>query len=217
MEKTEKIKIYKTQDVYELNELDQPLKNTKWYDFLGGTKNLRCFLVDDNVKRCEFKEQYQNILDKTLENIYDNQNIIVNQDCSYAMPGFYIVAYNDKNFSTINELDNKSLFRMIFIIKTIRKALLDLFDIQTVKIYHEEKVNKLSIVHFWIVPVHNRIMKNPGIRNKMNEYFNSFKFINERENILLYNEAIKNYFNENHILEKDNILLKKLGEIKWNY
>ena len=211
------VRIYETRDVYELEELDMSPRGKKWYDFIGGTKNIRCFLVDDNITRCQFKNEHQDLLDKCLENVYDNNNIIVNQDCSYAIPGFYIVAFNDKNRPTINELDYLSLFRMVFIFKVIRKAILELFGIETVKIYHEEKVNKLSIVHFWIVPVHSEVMENPGIRNKMSEYFNMFKFVKEKYKILDYNEKLKNYFYENKIIDKDNDLITKLKETEWNF
>jgi hypothetical protein len=37
------VKIYKIIDVEKIEDLEKPENNKKWYDFIGGSKNLRCF------------------------------------------------------------------------------------------------------------------------------------------------------------------------------
>jgi diadenosine tetraphosphate (Ap4A) HIT family hydrolase len=209
------VKIYETKDVYKKEELEKPEDNKKWYDFIGGSKNLRCFLVDDYIVRSQIKIENSELLDKTLKPIYENKNIAITQDCSYAVPGFYVVR-SKTQIATIDIAGNEILCRMIFIIKNIRKALKELFNIEVAKIYSEEKNSKTSNLHFWVLPIHNEyLIDNPGIqRSNLRNYLDKFNFQENKENILKYNESMRKYIEDINLLEKDNELFNLLKNFK---
>jgi diadenosine tetraphosphate (Ap4A) HIT family hydrolase len=172
-------------------------------------------LVDDYIVRSQIKSENFDLLDETLKPIYENENISVTQDCSYAVPGFYIVR-SKKQIATIDLASNEMLCRMIFIAKIIRKALKELFNIRLAKIYSEEKNSKTSNTHFWVLPIHNEyLIDNPGIqRSNIKHYLEKFNFRENRENILKYNESIKKYIEDINLLEKDNELFNLLKNFK---
>ncbi|HSQ97839.1 MAG TPA: hypothetical protein VLL98_03925 [Rickettsiales bacterium] len=205
------VRIYKTKDVYKIDELEKPENNKKWYEFIGGSKNLRCFLVDDYIVRSQIKIENSDLLDEVLKPIYKNKDIFIAQDCSYSVPGFYVVS-SITQLASVDLANNDKLCRMIFIVKNIRKALKELFNIKVAKIYSEEKNSKTSNIHFWVLPIHNEyLVNNPGIqRSNIRSYLDMFSFQENRENILKFNEKMRQYIKDVNLLEKDNELFDLL-------
>lgn len=212
------VKIYKIQDVYKKDELEEPEGDKKWYDFIGGSKNLRCFLVDSCVVRSQIQTENLDLLDESLKPIYRNKDIFVAQDCSYAVPGFYVIS-SIKQVATINLASNEKICRMVFIAKNLREGLQELFNIQVAKLYCEEKtsktsntINKTSNLHFWILPIHNEyIASNPDVqRSNVKNYLEKFNFKENRENILKFNESMRKFINKIDLLKKDNELFDLL-------
>ena len=101
---------------------------------------------------------------------------------------------------------------MILIAKNIRKGLKELFNIRVSKIYSEEKNKKTSNIHFMILPIHNEyLVDNPGMqRSNIRDYLEKFSFQENRENILKFNEKMRQYIKDVNLLEKDNELFNLL-------
>jgi hypothetical protein len=174
------IKIYDIIDVYKISELPEIPKGKKFYEFLGGEKNLRCYIVDDFITRAEFISENESLLDTCLKPIYLNNNIRVAQDTTYAIPGFYIVN-PEYQIPAFDKDKNQMILRLTFIARTIRRGLRETHNINTAKIYCEEKITRSSNIHFWVLPVHRKIMDNPRIPSsnvlKYLESPNSSQFI----------------------------------------
>ena len=95
-------------DVNSLEELPELDNEYRYLDFLGGTKQYRCYIVSKDLPRCIFMEKYREKLDKILLPIYMDEDICISQDASYALPGFYIISLRN-HYRNITEL-NYELF-----------------------------------------------------------------------------------------------------------
>lgn len=197
-------------DVENLNELPK-LKNDKRYlEFLGGTKKYRCFVVDQNYPRCNFYRDHLELIDKMLHPIYKNRGIVVAQDNTFPIPGFYIISFN-KQFKNIIELPESLVVRTSYIIQNIRKILLDKLNIKFVNIYYEEKNTESNNVHYWIMPKYENLDLNEKIyETDMYNYLNSFEFSKTYKKILKYNEIVKNELEKINYKKIDDELYNKI-------
>lgn len=178
-------------DVNNLKELPK-LDNTKRYlEFLGGTKQYRCFIVDKDLPRCDFYKNNSELISDFLQPVYKNHGIVVAQDNTFPIPGFYIISY-EKQYDSIDELPNSLAIRTASLIKEIRKIMREKLNIEYVNIYYEEKKAKSNNVHYWILPKTDSIK----LENKLHEvdlksYLESFKFQENKSKIEKYNKLIK--------------------------
>lgn len=208
------IKIYDIIDVSKVSDLPQLSKGKKFYEFLGGDKNLRCYIVDDFITRAEFIKQNENLLDDCLKPIYLNNNIRVGQDTTYAIPGFYIIN-PEYQVPAFDKDTSQMILRLTFIARVIRRGLRELYNINTAKIYCEEKITKTSNIHFWVLPIHRQIMDNPRILGEsVLKYLKLFNFKDTREKILHYNDSMHKFLQNFKLIEKDNKLLELLKDFK---
>lgn len=198
-------------DVYNVSELPLVKKGYRYLDFLGGTKNLRCFLVPYNMPRCEFLNKYSTLLDETIQPIYEKDGILIRQDASFALPGFYILSYI-KHFNAFDKLDDVIYMRTFFLIKKIRHGMRNKLNIPFIHMYYEEKIEKSCNVHYWLMPVLTDGTKYPPIiyNIKIRKYLSKFTFQNERKNILMYNNIMKEYIKEINLKQQDDDLKNKL-------
>lgn len=189
-------------DVYNLSELPKINKNYRYLDFLGGTKQFRCYIVPKDMPRCIFIEKNRNVLDEILLPIYIDDDICISQDASYPLPGFYIISLR-KHFKNIMELDFGIYNKINFWIYEMRKAMKKVLNIDYVNIYYEEKTSNSANVHYWLMPV---VIKNnvvPKLHDLyLREYLESFKLSDNKEIIKNYNERLKKYIKDNKISEK---------------
>jgi len=200
-------------DVYSVSELPSAEKGCRYLDFLGGTKNLRCFLVPYDMPRCEFFSRYSVLLDETMQPIYEKDGILVRQDASFALPGFYVLSYT-KYFNSFDKLDDIIYMRSFFLIKKIRYGMRDRLNIPFIHMYYEEKTEKSCNVHYWLMPIltdnsqHTPIIYDIEIK----KYLSRFSFQNEKKSILLYNNVMKDYIKEINLNQQDDDLKSKLQQ-----
>lgn len=195
-------------DVNSLEELPKLEKNYRYLDFLGGTKQYRCYIVSEDLPRCIFIEKYRKKLDKILLPIYIDEDICISQDASYALPGFYIISLR-KHYRNITELDFKLFEKINFWIYEMRKAMKEILNIEYVNIYYEEKTSKSANVHYWLMPIKTKEKIAPKLHYLyLKEYLEQFNLIENRKLIEKYNAKMRKYIKENKISEK----LKKWGE-----
>lgn len=135
-------------DVNNLTELPELPKGLRFFDFIGGTKELRCFVATEDMPRNQFIEEYEDSLDACLKPIYKFNGICVKQDASYALPGFYIISPTN-HYRSIDEIDEITHLRLFFILREIRKAMREVLQIEHIHLYYEEKKSKSCNVHYW--------------------------------------------------------------------
>lgn len=205
-------------DVIDLSELPAPPDGFRYFDFIGGTKELRCYLAPKEMPRSEFLQKWESELDPCLQPIYKNQKICVKQDASFALPGFYIVSPLD-HYHCLDDMPEELVLRLSFIIYTIRKGMRHVLGIDRVHIYYEEKPSPSATVHYWIMPIHNQETVDTSVTMqtrsslvydlKVGEYLGQFCYSQNKETILQYNAKMRAYIAHEGLLEKDNAFIPK--------
>jgi len=200
---------YEYVDVDKVEDFPPLSPEFRYLDFLGGTKNIRGYIVPKEQPRCEILVKYPYILDETLLPIYENKGIKVGHDTSFAVPGFYIVSYTkpinayDRFSTTINE-------RFALIMYEMRKALRHA-GYEFVNLYYDERNRPSCQAHFWLVPKIGNINKETNLYNlDLKAYLNSFRFKECRNEILHVNEKVKEYLNLTNLKEKDDKIASTL-------
>jgi len=189
-------------DVNSLEELPELDNEYRYLDFLGGTKQYRCYIVSKDLPRCIFMEKYREKLDKILLPIYMDEDICISQDASYALPGFYIISLRN-HYRNITELNYELFEKINFWVYEIRKAMKEVLNIEYVNVYYEEKTSKSANVHYWLMPVKTQEKIAPKLHYLyLKEYLEQFKLTENRKQIEDYNVKIKKYIKENKISEK---------------
>lgn len=195
-------------DVNNLEELPKLNKEYRYLDFIGGTKEYRCYIVSKDLPRCLFMETHRNELDKILLPIYIDDEICISQDASYPLPGFYIISLR-KHYKNITELDYSLFEKLNFWVYEIRKAMKEILNIDYVNLYYEEKTSNSANVHYWLMPVKTKNKIAPKLHYIcLKEYLEQFKLSENRREIEFNNEKLKKYIIDNKISEK----LQKRGE-----
>ena len=198
LKKTNTKEEYKYIDVDNLKQLPKLSEEKRYLEFLGGTKEYRCFIVDKNLPRCDFYKNNSELITDFLQPIYKNHGIVVAQDNTFPIPGFYILSY-DKQYNSIDELPNSLIIRTISLIKEIRKIMREKLNIKYVNIYYEEKDSKSNNVHYWIMPKIDTVnLKNKLYELDLKSYLESFKFQENKTKIIKYNKLIKEELLENY-------------------
>lgn len=189
-------------DVNSLEELPELDNEYRYLDFLGGTKQYRCYIVSKDLPRCVFMEKYREKLDKILLPIYMDEDICISQDASYALPGFYIISLRN-HYRNITELNYELFEKINFWVYEIRKAMKEVLNIEYVNVYYEEKTSKSANVHYWLMPVKTQEKIAPKLHYLyLKEYLEQFKLTENRKQIEDYNVKVKKYIKENKISEK---------------
>lgn len=189
-------------DVNSLKELPNVDNEHRYLEFLGGTKQYRCYIVSKDLPRCIFMEEHREELDEILSPIYMNDNICISQDSSYALPGFYIISLRSY-YKNITELNYELFEEINFWIYEIRKAMKEVLNIDYVNIYYEEKTSNSANVHYWLMPVlvHGNIV--PKLHYLyLKKYLEQFNLIENKKQIIDYNEKMRKYIKEMKISEK---------------
>jgi len=198
-------------DVSKMEDLPAPPQGFRYFDFIGGSKELRCFLVHEDTPRGLFIEENEHLLDPCLQPIFKNNGICVRQDPSFPTPGFYIVSPT-RNFRFFDEIDEVTHLRMSHVIREIRKGMREALGIQYIYLYYEEKAKKSNNVHYWLVPLYHIDSRTRIYNFKVKEYLEKFVFSDERKKILDFNQKMRNYLEKVKLLEKDQKLLERLSD-----
>lgn len=199
---------YEYIDVNNLKELPKLSAEKRYLEFLGGTKQYRCYIVDKDLPRCDFYKYNPELISEFLQPVYKNHGIVVAQDNTFPIPGFYIISY-DKQYNSIDELPNSLMIRTTSLIKEIRKIMREKLNIKYVNIYYEEKNSKSNNVHYWILPKTNVVnLKNKLYELDLNSYLESFKLQENKSEIIKYNRLIKEELLENYKKIDDEIFNK---------
>ena len=193
-------------DVDSLKELPPLQKGMRYFDFLGGTRFLRCYVVPESMPRPVFIDKNEALLDESMHPIYKNQGISVRQDSSHPVPGFYIVSAT-KFFKSMDSMDEQTHLRLFMVLREVRKAMREVIKLPYVHLYYEEREAQGSNVHYWLLPIMD-INENPRIYNfDIKKYLDSFPFEGARDRIIALNHKMRSHLAETRLVEKDNALL----------
>lgn len=178
-------------DVDNLEELPILDSKMRYLEFLGGIKTYRCFIVNKDLPRCDFYKNNLELIEPFLHPVYQNRGILVAQDNTFALPGFYIISY-DKKYNSVADLPESLSIRTSYLIKQIIKIMKESLNVKYVNIYYEEKNTKSNNVHFWIMPKVNKEQLSEKLYDlNMKEYLYSFKLEETKSKIIEYNKIVQ--------------------------
>jgi len=200
-------------DVNDRSELLSLPEGYRYLDFLGGEKELRCFVIPYDMPRSQFVDQHGDLLDECLTPIYQNGGIIVRQDASYPLPGFYILSFK-KHFPSFDKVDDLTHLRSFLIIRYLRQGMRDVLKIPYIHFHYEEKPAKSCNVHYWLMPVQEQNGNTPIIYDlDIRHYLNQFKFQENKKNIRFYNKKMKEFVESIDLMKIDNFFAKEMGKL----
>jgi hypothetical protein len=192
-------------------ELPSAPPGFRYLDFLGGDKELRCFLVPREMPRCRFMTEHADLLDKALHPVYQHHGICVRQDASYALPGFYIVSL-DHHYSAMDQMDEVNHLRVALVLRKLRSGMRDALSIDYIHLHYEEKPDESCNVHYWVMPVFDREtqMTTAILRLDIRKYLSVFRFRDERKVICANNERMREHFRATGLATRDDDLVSRL-------
>lgn len=179
-------------DVQAKADLPAPPPGFRYLDFLGGSRELRCFLVPREMRRTEFMRRFPEQLDATLRPIYEHRGVVVRQDCSYALPGFYIVSF-EPAFDALDRVPLGRFAESAVVLHTVRAAMRAELGIEHIHLHYEEKAEPSCLVHFWLMPIRSRQGKPETLLTHLDlhDYLGQFRFTANRARILDWNARMR--------------------------
>jgi hypothetical protein len=187
-----------------------PPAGFRYLDFLGGDKELRCFLVPHDMPRSRFMREHADQLDEALQPVYQHNGICVRQDASYALPAFYIVSL-DEHYNAMDRMDDLTHLRVALILRELRAGMRQALGIEYIHLHYEEKPDTSCNVHYWLMPIRDRQTGTtaPIMRLDIRKYLNSFRFRDERQTICANNETMRRHFRQTELAERDDDLVNR--------
>jgi hypothetical protein len=191
-------------DVVDRSELPAAPEGFRYLDFMGGSKELRCYLVPRGLPRAKFMSLHRALLDEALQPIYEHRGICVGQDTSYALPGFFIVAL-DQQYAAMDRMDERTHLRLSFLIREVRQGMRAVLGTQYIHLHYEEKPDASTNVHYWLLPADTVIM-----RLNLREYLKAFRFSEQRSAICASNDKMRAHFQRVNLRERDDDLVDRV-------
>ncbi len=168
------------------------MNEMKEFNFLDGTT----IKTKERCRGCFLKN---NKINKYLDPIFENEQIIVSQDMEYPVPAFYIIS-STKHISSIEQMDKDMRYNISEMIYIIRKGLQEKFNIKNVTIIQEEK-DIDSHFHIWILPIWEKILKSDKpriVEENILEYMQLFDFKVTSSKIIECNNIMKNFIKQSY-------------------
>lgn len=181
-------------EVFDESELPKPPHGKKYFVCIGGEKNYQCFLADVDISRSMFMETFGESLDEVLKPVFEDDFLTIRQDAKYAIPGFYIICPK-QHFDGIDKMPTSIFGHCMVMAKRVKEALAEV-GVNQSHIYHDEKYRLPMAAHFWVLPIYNENNKYEATvysRDIWNYLDDSPKYTETRQNIILFNNHIRNF------------------------
>lgn len=125
-----------------------------WCEFYGGTREYRCLLVPQALRRAELLRSppHLKLLDASIEPIFAADGIAARQDPSHAVPGFYIVA-PDEPYRSTDALGLSQYLRMRLVDHEVAEHLRRVLGVRRLLRVNEERQVAYQNVHTWLLPL----------------------------------------------------------------
>lgn len=184
-------------DVDTRSDLPRPPRGMRYLDFLGGTKELRCFLVPYDYPRLQFLNFSEELLDPSLLPIFEDNGIVLRQDASYAVPGFYVIGFR-KQYRSLDEMPQRKFLKAFAILHRARTIMREVLNIEHIHVYYEEKPAKSCSAHFWLLPIYEEAGRDVPIIYDINlrSYLETFRFSERRGDILSANAIMREHMRD---------------------
>jgi hypothetical protein len=134
---------------------------------------------------------------------------VVRQDASYALPGFYIVSF-DEQFRALDEMPPSLHALAWFVIREVRSAMRNALGIDYAHLYYEEKPARSTNVHYWLLPL-DVADAQPISRLRLKEYLGRFRCSERRRDIYDYNRRIRRHLVGYGVAERARVLTTQLA------
>jgi hypothetical protein len=171
-------------------------------------------LVPQEYPRAAFLREHSDLLDPCLQPIYNNKGIDVRADATWALPGFYVLGYDEQRYRSLDTMDDLMHLRSFFIIKKLREGMREKLNINFLQLLYEEKKQLKSLnMHYWLMPTEDRNTKETHSLYDLNvrKYLKRFDFKKEKRTILEYNFKMKEYLSAINLTDQDNKLIELLA------
>lgn len=179
-------------DVDAKADLPDPPAGHRYLEFIGGERELRCFLVPHAMPRSDFMHDQMAQLDEALVPVYEHGDVVVRQDCSYALPGFYIVGYGTR-YPAFDVVPISRHLELAAVMYEVRRAMRTDLGIEHIHLHYEEKDEPSCSVHYWLMPIQSRRGHKDTLLThlELHGYLRRFRFRETRERILDCNARIR--------------------------
>jgi hypothetical protein len=179
-------------DVDAKAELPQAPAGHRYLDFIGGDRELRCFLVPRAMPRADFLRDRIDQVDEALRPVYERRDVVVRQDCSYALPGFYVVSYATR-YAAFDLAPMSRHLELSAVLYEVRRAMRSDLGIEHIHLHYEEKDEPSCSVHYWLLPIESRRGRKETLLTHLDlhEYLRRFRFRETRERILDCNARLR--------------------------
>ena len=204
-------------DVDDMSQLPPAPEGYRYIDFPGGTKTFQCCLVPRELSRNTFVSQYGHLLDEMVQPIYENKGINVAQDYSFAVPGFYIVAYDERVPALDIASDNLAM-RTGNLLKYIRAGMRDALKIKQINLYHDERATGANSVHYGLMPKYGSAEGNQSLYGfDLMGYLSQFNFKDTKQEIIECNNKMKEFIKVSGLREKDDAIYELRNKVLETY
>jgi diadenosine tetraphosphate (Ap4A) HIT family hydrolase len=205
--------MYKFFDIANASELPPLPEGYRYFDCIGGTQEKRYFLAPKDIPRTYFFKNYEHLLDECLFPIYNHNGICVRQDSSFPIPGFYIVSPVE-HYTSLDQMDLILNNRLFLILHEIRKGMRERLGIKLTILIYEEKPKKSCCVHFLLLPIYSDSYSSSESFNFYNYLLSyEFSYRKYRNDILAYNQKMKDYIKQIKLQELDDLIESKTSLI----
>lgn len=172
----------------------------KKYKFLDRTE----ILVDNDTCRGCYLETSNNLPQEILS-IWSNDFFVIRQDAEIPMPGFYIVSTR-QHINTMADLPIDKAEELGAIINRLRFHMNNALGISRLHMILEERMIEPHL-HIWMLPLWPDIMNKHNIEPKVwnsniYEYLTYFKYEENRDVILKYNDVMRDVLSNDAVLKK---------------
>ena len=184
-------------------------------DFIGGVKEWRVYVVPDTITRDSFMRGHPELFDPLLLPIYENRGLTIQQDASYALPGFYVISFHAQ-YRSLDEIDVRQAMRSCFITRELRRAMREQLGIQYVHMHYEEKASASFNVHYSVVPAPDDGFGQPLrlMRTNLREYLAGYRMSEQRAVIDAYNRRLVSHFEATGLRGRDDALANAIAECR---
>jgi hypothetical protein len=166
----------------------------RYLDFLGGPAGIRAYLVPADLPRARFIAEHPELLDPVLAPIWDQGGVVVRQDASYPVPGFYVLSF-EQHYPSIDAVPLGLNLASAAILAEVRRGMREALGIAWIHLHCEEKPDPSCNVHYWLLPVWPDAAGGvpPITRLALKPYLLQFRLAERRDVILAFNDAMRRH------------------------
>ncbi|WP_320130860.1 hypothetical protein [uncultured Sphaerochaeta sp.] len=187
-------------DVDSLSDLPILGMGQRYFDTIGGDKAYRCFIISEKPENNSSSAENKTVANSGIEPIFENKGIVIYQDTTYPLPGFYRIA-PAKDYKSFDEIDPITYQRLMYIIYNIKKLTRIELTTYHIHVIYEEKVNLSYSLHLLLLPMANAKKIN---ELDINSYLKFFSVADNYHKSIELNKTLRELITKWELYKKDN-------------